>query len=280
MSRRVGLVLGVTATVLVTGMVAIHTDTSDSPVGPSEAAQLSSSAPAKPPSPSPEPAVLLPNMRSLGAGDLSIEADRDPRQLRFAASLGNLGPGPMVVRPRRRAGDCPPGQLQAVQLVHEDRNGNHSFERKRDTVRQRRPAGCMLDHVGHDHWHFDAMAAYSLRRAGSGKPLVSRNKVSFCLRDNERVPDQPAEVRRVYNGECTPSGPQGISPGWADVYKSHLDGQWLRLPRGIQDEVLCLDLEADPLDLLEEADEGDNATSVALRVKGTQVRRADKHLCE
>ena len=71
------------------------------------------------------------------------------------------------------------------------------FQRSRDRTDRRRDVGCMLRHPGHRHWHFDAMAAYSLRRPGTDNALVSRNKVSFCLRDNRRVPGQRVVVRRA-----------------------------------------------------------------------------------
>jgi hypothetical protein len=44
-------------------------------------------------------------------------------------------------------------------------------------------------------------------------------------------------------------------------------------------EVLCLDLEADPLRRLVETDETDNATSVAIRVDGNRVRRVNSAAC-
>ena len=132
----------------------------------------------------------------------------------------------------------------------------------------------MLDHPTHDHWHFDAMAGYSLRLPGATVPLVSRDKVSFCLRDNIRVPDARVEQRREYFGDCRRNGPQGISPGWTDVYEYDLDGQSLTLPGFVNDATVCVDLEADPLDLLEETDEDDNATSIAIEVSGDEVRRA------
>jgi len=277
MGRRTGLVVGVIAVALAAGVVAVRTGSGGGPEARSGPASPSSSAQEQPA----ETATgrLLPNLRSMGASDLSIETDRLGRRLRFAASLGNLGPGPALVRPRRRTGGCPAGQLQAVQVVHEDGNDNGSFERRLDSIGDQRETGCMLDHGGHDHWHFDAMAVYSLRRPASEQPLVQRDKVSFCLRDNERVPGLPAVVRREHFGECTRNGPQGISPGWVDIYDSDLDGQWLRLPPGVRDEVLCLDLEADPLDLLEETDEGDNATSVVIRVDGSRVRGAADRFC-
>ena len=130
--------------------------------------------------------------------------------------------------------------------MHRDGNADGVFQRSRDRTDSRRDVGCMLRHRGHRHWHFDAMAAYSLRRPGTDNALVSRNKVSFCLRDNRRVPGQRVVVRREHFGRCSRSSQQGISPGWVDVYTADLDGQWLRLPRGVNDEVVCLDLTADP----------------------------------
>jgi len=113
----------------------------------------------------------------------------------------------------------------------------------------------MLRHRAHNHWHFDAMAAYSLRRAGSSQVLVARDKVSFCLRDNLRVPGQRIVVPRRHFGKCSRNSQQGISPGWVDVYKAKLPGQWLPLPAGVDSEVLCLDLKADPRGRLVETDE-------------------------
>ena len=137
----------------------------------------------------------------------------------------------------------------------------------------------MLRHPGHRHWHFDAMAAYSLRRPGTTNALISRDKVSFCLRDNERVAGQPVVVRREHFGRCSRNSQQGISPGWVDVYESDLDGQWLRLPSNVDRELMCLDLKADPHGRLAETAETDNATTVAIRIDGTRVRRVNSAPC-
>lgn len=225
------------------------------------------------------PPVLDPNLRSIEAYDLQVEVVGEQRRLRFAAALANTGAGPLVLRPNRDSARCPRGQLSATQTVHLDADGDGRFTRDVDRTRTRRFAGCMLDHPGHDHWHFDAMAAYSLRRPGAQEPLVSRDKVSFCLRDNERVEGVPTTVRREYYGECSATTVQGISPGWVDVYIAELDGQWLAVPPQVRRGVLCLDLEADPLDLVRETDETDNGTSVAVRIDGTSVRRAAAATC-
>jgi hypothetical protein len=223
--------------------------------------------------------VLLPNMRSLGARDLLIESTGAGRLLRFSASLANLGPGPLMLVPERR-GRCARREHSARQVVYVDRNRDGTYQRARDPRRTERFSGCMLRHVGHDHWHFDAMAAYSLRRPGAARPLVDRNKVSFCLRDNVRVPGRRTVVRREHFGDCTANAPQGISPGWVDIYTWDLDGQSLPFPEGADGETVCLDLAADPRDLIEEASESDNATSLALRIDGTDVRRLPGARCQ
>ncbi len=269
-----GGALGVVA-LLVAAMVAVRTEPRET-VDPGTTQPLSSpTSAAAPPEPDDR---LLPDLRSLDAFDLQIEATQAGRRLRFAAALGNDGPGPLVLKPRDRR-DCDPGEHAATQILFVDADGDDRFRRDRDERTRRQFAGCMLRHRGHDHWHFDAMAAYSLRRPEATRRLAQRRKVSFCLRDNTRVEGVPTSVRREYFGDCNATRVQGISPGWVDVYGADLDGQWLPVPRGVRDEVVCLDLEADPRDLVEEADETDNATTVAVRIDGTRVSRANRRVC-
>jgi Lysyl oxidase len=217
-------------------------------------------------------------MRSLNTSDIQIEVVGDERRLRFAASLANLGPGPLLLLPRGRT-RCPGGQHPAVQVLHRDGNADGVFQRARDRAASQRDVGCMLRHPRHRHWHFDAMAAYSLRLPGTARALVARNKVSFCLRDNQRMAGQKVVVRREHFGRCSRNSQQGSSQGWVDVYTSDLNGQWLRLPSSVNEEVVCLDLEADPRGLLTETDETDNATSVAVRIDGNGARRVNSAPC-
>ncbi|HWM73463.1 MAG TPA: lysyl oxidase family protein [Nocardioides sp.] len=215
--------------------------------------------------------LLRPNMRSLAASDLRVVLEDGERRLRFAGWLANLGPGPMVVRPGDR-GVCPQGQISVRQIVYRDRAGDGVFQRGRDPARLRRDAGCMLDHPTHDHWHFDAMARYSLRDP-EGNVIADRRKVSFCLRDNSRVRDADRVVRRAYFGECGPRSDQGISPGWIDIYGPDLDGQYLVLPDDTPRTTVCMVVTADPRDQLVETDETDNRSVLPLRIRGTQVSR-------
>jgi hypothetical protein len=280
----VGVVLVLTITVGI--VVAVVRDprsdaqTENTPA-PSSAVSREPSTTASPsasPTTPPAPPLLLPNMRSLRASDLSIEVVGGERRLRFAASLANLGPGPLLLLPRGRT-SCPRGQHPAVQVLHRDGNADGVFQRARDRGASQRDVGCMLRHPGHRHWHFDAMAAYSLRRPGTDIALVARNKVSFCLRDNQRAPGQRVVVRREHFGKCSRNSQQGISPGWVDVYKADLNGQWLRLPSSVDNELVCLDLRADPRGQLAEANENDNAVSLAVRIDGNRVRRVNSAPC-
>jgi hypothetical protein len=89
------------------------------------------------------------------------------------------------------------------------------------TGREAAMTGCMLRHPGHRHWHFDAMASYSLRRAGSSQALVARNKVSFCLRDNLKVRGYQVVVPRRHFGKCSRNSQQGsLQVGWTSTKRT------------------------------------------------------------
>jgi Lysyl oxidase len=274
----VAAALGTGVVVALDGRPAAQAEDPNASAAGAQSTQPSPTSTSASPTPS-GPALLLPNMRSLNPTNLRIEVVGKERRLRFAASLANFGPGPLLVLPQGRS-KCPRGQHPAVQVLHRDVNEDGAFQLKGDKAELRRDVGCMLHHPGHKHWHYDAMARYSLRLPGSNEALVARNKVSFCLRDNRRV-RVPAQLRvaRQFR-RCTRSTQgQGISPGWTDLYKADLNGQWLRLPKGVDGDVLCLDLEADPRGQLTETNEMDNATSIAIRVDGTKVRTVNPAPC-
>ena len=227
----------------------------------------------------PGPRSLLPNLRSLSAEDLQVQQVPGGRLLRFSAPLANVGPGPLLLHPRPDADGCPGDQHPAAQVIHDDANADGAYQPETDRPGRERRAGCMLAHPTHDHWHFDAMAGYSLRSPTTGRRLATRRKVSFCLRDNRRVGGVRTAVRREHFGECSRAGPQGISPGWADVYLWDLPGQTLPLPHGLDRRVLCLDLVADPQGLLAETDESDNGTSVTIVVTALVVQPGQARRC-
>ena len=224
------------------------------------------------------PAVLLPDARSLPAGELSIETSGGDRRLRFSATLANDGPGPLEVFPIDSQ-QCPAGQRYAEQRLYVDADDDGAFDRTVDGGTETRPAGCMVDHPDHEHWHFDAMARYALTPVGSTTPVAENTKVSFCLRDNVPIPGAAAGPPEHY-GECdTRLSVQGISPGWADVYTAELADQVLDLPAGLADGAYCLHTEADPLRLLQEVDPTDNAAVLTVQITGTSVEALPTNQC-
>jgi hypothetical protein len=234
-----------------------------------------SSAPAQPVEAS---TVMLPDARSLPAGELSIESTADGRRLRFSATLANSGTGPLEVVPND-SGSCPAGQRYAEQRLYLDTDQDRAFDRAADLRTWTRPAGCMLDHPDHDHWHFDAMARYALTPVGSTTPVAENTKISFCLRDNVIIPGTAANQPQHY-GECqTRLSVQGISPGWADVYTARLADQYLDLPDGLVDGAYCLHTEADPNRLLRELDPTNNAAVLTVQITGTSVSAATPNQC-
>lgn len=223
------------------------------------------------------PAALLPNLVVLPPEELGLAGRGVRRVLRFATVLANQGVGPVQVRPARDPA-CPTGQRYVEQHVALDSDADRRYDRRLDRATLPLPGGCMLFHPRHEHWHFDSTAGYALTAVGDTTPIVTRDKVSFCLRDSEPLRQAGARHRRSYE-ECARDRRQGISVGWADRYDATLAGQRLPLPPGLADGVYCFRLEVDPFGLLLETDESDNTSSAAIRLTGREVRSASSLTC-
>ncbi len=59
---------------------------------------------------------------------------------------------------------------------------------------------------------------------------------------------------------------QGITAGWADVYGSHLDCQWLDVT-GVAPGTYWLRVSVDTIDQFPETDEGDNSDQVQVVIQ-------------
>lgn len=226
------------------------------------------------------PHLLLPNLRSLPAEDVQIRrTENGGRELRFGAVLANVGDGPLIVVPDT-GGDCPPEQRHAAQSVIGDADGDQRYDTEIDPPAKTVPAGCMLDHPTHDHWHFDASASYVLTRPGRAARIAATDKVSFCLRDSRRLPGSQWPGASQRYDDCDRTSVQGITAGFADDYDVETPGQSLPLADGLPDGIYCLTLRADPANLLRETDDTDNAAVSAVRINGTQAAGAPPTACE
>ncbi|HSK25772.1 MAG TPA: lysyl oxidase family protein [Jiangellales bacterium] len=263
----------VCAATVVTATVVAGVDSDGEPVG----ARAVAVADWPEPSSVPVGARLLPNLTSPPAEEISLQVVEGVRELRFAGILANPGVAPIEVVPETGP-LCPEGQRHVSQVFVHDTDGDGVYTRDVDTETSTRPLGCMLFHPEHDHWHVDSSARYALTRPGDDDPIVSQDKVSFCLRDNRPTGTAPAEPA-IYYGECERDTRQGISAGWADVYQARLPSQKLDLPADLPDGTYCLHTEADPYDLVLESDETDNASVLDVVVAAGTAAPAPTRLC-
>jgi hypothetical protein len=166
--------------------------------------------------------------------------------MRFSTAVKNAGSGPLTVH----GGDVVDGQQQVLQVV------THADGSTSEYV-----AGSYVFHPTHGHVHFGDYALYRLYEVaddgGLGPQVAGGEKVSFCLIDSvpfdvalDGAPGLP-----IYSS-CERQT-QGISIGWADVYASDLDDQWIDV-ESVPAGRYWLETFVDPFNHLIEQDETNN----------------------
>ena len=211
----------------------------------------------------------LPNLRTRIPSQLRISLEDGRKLLRFSNVVVNGGQGPLEVRPEN---DPSTGLTDAFQDIYtHDPDGTLIFKYDR-------PVGTFVFHPEHDHWHFEAFATYALHAVAEdgsiGAQLTAdQDKVSFCLSDTQvanRNLRYFSDRTYISDTACGQSGTQGISVGWADKYGYRLFGQWVDVT-DVPDGTYWLVSTADPMDLLDETQEGDNANAVKIAIAGSTV---------
>ena len=195
---------------------------------------------------------LQPNLEALPADEFRLETDSGgSTYLRFSTTTWNSGFGPLELV----AGEKDTGKQNIYQRIYQD-DGSYY-----DVL-----AGTFVWHEDHGHFHFEDYALYTLQAANApGASERTSSKTTFCVIDtdriNHRLPGAPKRsVYRTCSGEI-----QGMSVGWGDTYRYHLAGQAIDvtdLPEGHYE----LTIEVDPKTRLVETDEGDNTSTVLLRI--------------
>jgi Lysyl oxidase len=206
---------------------------------------------------------LLPNLDTAAPDQLSGRSDLVSRPHRFflgfESAAGNTGAGQLVVDGSRPSRSQP--TMSLVQRIDRSDGSKRSV---------RLPA--RLRYVvspTHAHWHLLGFMRYELRTAAAGRVRRDR-KTGFCLGDRYvldlKLPGAPATAR--YRDECGRSKPdlleirEGISVGFGDNYKPHLEGQEFditNLPAGRY----VLVHRVNPQRVLRESNYRDNASSMA-----------------
>ena len=178
----------------------------------------------------------------------------------------NSGPGDLEMK---ASPFVLPGAVQVFQVVENE-----------DGTEFSNTAGLFDFHETHKHWHWVGFSVYrvwSLTPDGNLSEIVSSSdKVGYCLLDLDPYTGadaplfpglQPA-VRPQFGG-CDWTR-QGISAGWIDSYKSHVDGQYV-IVTDLPDGVYALESVVDPDDIIAEADEDNNGALVYFLLEGEEV---------
>jgi hypothetical protein len=216
---------------------------------------------------------LLPNLTQAAPGDLAGRTGGTPGAPRFflgfESAAGNLGTGPLIVQGRRSTGEEPRMRLQQ-QIRRSD--GSTRFVPIRATLRFVRSSD-------HSHWHLDGFMRYELRSKDGARVLRDR-KTGFCLGDRYRVAASlpgRASTRR-FSDRCGKGEPglltirEGISIGWGDNYRPHLEGQEFELT-GLAGGRYVLVHRVNPRRQLQESDYSDNTASMAIDLSWPRGRK-------
>ncbi len=170
----------------------------------------------------PDPSIT-PDLVALPAWGITIDHLRKSQKdfLDFGATVWDKGPSPMVVEGFRRPGE-------AVM------DGWEYFYSNGVPV-GRAPAGDMIYDArpGHQHWHFEQFARYSLLGADQTQVVLSE-KTGFCLAPTDVIDlTAPGAEWNPYSiGLGTACGSEGaiwtrevLPAGWGDTYFQGLPGQ-------------------------------------------------------
>lgn len=206
--------------------------------------------------------LLLPDLRTLPPSDLRIaHLAGDLRELRLANTVWNNGQGSLELS----------GEFNSATNQTRVRQNITTT----DGSLREHPVGEFVWHLGHDHWHFQDFTLYEL---WSMKPngeldevVASSDKLSYCVIDTDPVDrNHPAFTQHRNYFDCGQKL-QGLSVGWGDTYKSHLDGQALDIT-AIPDGYYALISSVNPEGILIEADYHNNRAVVLLEIQDNRLK--------
>ncbi|MCP9768735.1 hypothetical protein EGI22_12485 [Lacihabitans sp. LS3-19] len=218
-------------------------------------------------------------------------------QLRLAASIANIGNGPMETFGKNewfcgnskvtgsiRCSDGSFSRQKLYQRIYKLENKNIIFE---DV-----PAGTNYydDKPGHNHYHVDSWISFKLyrpaKKSRKRKLMGEGEKVSYCLFDTGILQnDHLSVVDGVMYGDknlpnygfgyfpdCKP-GVQGISVGGYDTYGMLYEGQYIDLPKKLKPGKYELEIEIDPDNKYRELNKENNVFSMLIDLNKQKGKR-------
>lgn len=199
--------------------------------------------------------AMPPNLIPLPASNFSLVTTMDGRlALRFATTSWNAGTGPLQLE----AGSVltGSGKQEVLQRVFNNDGSSSLFS-----------SGWFEFHPGHNHFHFDGYALYTLQPVNApGGSSRTGQKTTFCVMDTTAVklslPGAPSSARYATCGNQI----QGMSVGWGDTYGAHLSGQEIDFTDNA-DGIYQLKIEIDPNKVIVESNKSDNVSCALIDVR-------------
>ena len=215
-----------------------------------------------------------------------------PGQLRFAASILNIGDGPLEIFGKQEwfcgnseakdsLTNCPDGS-RPRQIIYQKVYKKETGRAKLSYDLVQTGTNYYDDKPGHDHYHVDNWVEFRLVDAQNTNDIVAKGrKVSFCLFDTGicGYEDSICMVESTqYNkdnlpnygfgnyGKCN-SNFQGISVGGYDTYGLFYEGQYLEIPEGTPNGSYVLEIEVDPEHIYRESNEQNNILSFPVELQ-------------
>lgn len=219
----------------------------------------------------PDLVVDEPDYVSLGiSGTKPGEPTESKLLLRFNGYLHNKGPGALDFRGSRTAppnlGEPAVPKMNVFQRIYE--YPTTSGEPPANPPFTPEVSKGVMEYVsadGHNHWHLQHIAFYSLWNSTQTAEVAPALKVGFCLEDSEHRELSVGPSKEVYSDTVPPgrnfcerekpaatSLYEGISAGWRDLYERQLAFQWVDVSDVLPGKY-WLRAEADPEHLVKQA---------------------------
>jgi Lysyl oxidase len=189
----------------------------------------------------------VPDLAVLPAYRISTGVDGGKDILSFSATVGDAGPAPLDVEGFRAPGSP---TMVAYQYFYRDgvavgrtRAGTFEFDTR----------------LGHEHWHIEQFASYSLLDANK-QFTVASHKQSFCLAPTDAIDltVPGAEWKPYQIGLGSACGGQSalwiretIPTGWGDTYTQSVAGQAFNIT-DVPNGTYYIEVQASPTGLLHE----------------------------
>lgn len=228
--------------------------------------------------------VILPTFTQTQLKEYPKDDPYYPGQLRFAASIANIGDGPLETIGKGEwycgntlvdsASKCADGAFPRQKLYQ------RVYKKKGDKIEwydYEAGTNYFDDQPGHNHFHVDGWVEFRLiKKQKKGliekKVVIGKSrKVSYCLFDSGICNnDGLCQVDSVNFGQnnlpnygmgnyvdCK-SKKQGISVGGYDTYGMMYEGQYIQLPKGLKSGQYFLEIEIDPSRIYKEKKRSNN----------------------